>query len=326
MLESIKLSIPKLHYQDKLFFIGSCFSYNIASKLREDKIDLVYSPFGIMFHPAAIAKVLERVIKNKLYNKSDFFKWDGYWFCYEHHSSLAERDLDIYLKKVNDSLLELNEYMRQTNTLFVTFGSAWGYEKDDKIVANCHQQDSKLFNKKLLGLQETAEQFINVFSRLRQLNSELKIVLTVSPVRHYKDGIIENQRSKSLLNILCHELCDNKDDIFYFPSYEYVIDYLRDYSFYKSDKVHPNEIAVINLYEYFIDQLYDKSSKDVIAKWQTIKLSLEHKSLRMYSPSNLKFKENLKNQLETFAEHYSRPCGNEIKKLSKEIIEIRQEI
>ncbi|MFT6716355.1 MAG: hypothetical protein ACJA0Q_000991 [Saprospiraceae bacterium] len=326
MLEFLKLSLPKLNYQHKLFFIGSCFSDNMAEKLRQDKIEVINNPFGVMFHPDALVKVLERAMNESMYEERDFFEWDGYWFCFEHHSKLAERNLRVYLNKANALLMETKKQLQHTDTLFITLGSAWGYEKEGEVVANCHQQNGVLFDENLLEVNESAKRMRALLKKIRVQNSDLNIVFTVSPVRHYKDGMLENQQSKSLLNTLCHALCDESSNSYYFPSYEYVIDYLRDYKYFKSDKVHPNELAISKLYEFFVIHFFDEYSREVISKWQSLNLSLQHKSLRRYSPSNLKFKESLKKQLEMFESQYHVSCGNEIENISSEIEQIRQGI
>lgn len=325
-IESLKLSLPELHHKDQLFFIGSCFSDQMSLRLAKDKVEVKSNPFGIMFHPESILTSLNRVIEQRQFQEVDFFKWDGYWHCFEHHSHLSEKDLARYIDKSNRLLVDTRKHLLQTDTLFLTLGSSWGYEKDGAVVANCHKQSPALFEKKIFDLDRLLELFIKTLTALKTINKKLNIVLTVSPVKHHKDGILENQRSKSLLNILSHSLCEKVDKVFYFPSYEYVTDYLRDYSFYKQDLVHPNERAVAEVYEFFKRQFFDGESQKLIAKWRSLKMSCDHRSIREYSPSNLSFKENLKNKLEKFELQSGVNCGNEIKNLEKEISKIRQEI
>jgi len=325
-VHSLKLSLPELSYNSKLFFIGSCFSDNMADKLLQDKFDVISNPFGIIFHPDAIVTVLTRVLDDVKYEESDFFQRDGYWFCYEHHSKHAQRDLSNYVKQANDLLSLVREQLQETDTMFITWGSAWGYELEGQIVANCHQQDSKLFKKKLLDIKNSQVLVQDLIKKLQALNDAIMVVFTVSPVRHYKDGLVENQQSKSLLNILCHNICKDNSKSFYFPSYEFVIDHLRDYSFYNADEVHPNDLAVDQIYSFFVEHFFREEVKEVIDNWQGLNNSYQHRSLRKYSVSNLKFKEKLLKQLQNFERSANISCGNEIKSVKKQISEIRQGI
>ncbi len=298
----------------------------MASELDKDKINVACNPFGAMFHPQAIAVVFNRIMDEKLYTPDDFFNWDGYWFCFEHHSSMAETKLAFYIDKSNALLKETKRQLQTASALFLTFGSAWGYTLNGQVVANCHQQSSSLFRRNISTSDELYQSMHTAIQKVKILNKDIAVILTVSPVRHLKDGVVENQRSKSLLNLLCHQLSENINVCVYFPSYEFMIDELRDYSFYKRDKVHPNGSAIGRLYEFFTDHFMDKESLSFINDWRALNCSIQHRSLRQYSRSNSSFKKSLKNKLLQFQENYRCSCESEIASLTKDIAEIEAKV
>lgn len=318
--------MPQLTSNDQLMFVGSCFSDHISEKLIQDHMKVCSNPFGILFHPSAILKVIDRSINEITYGKEDFFEWDNYWFCHEHHGGLAERDHENYLKKSNGLLQITKEQLISANVLFITLGSAWGYVKNNQVVGNCHQQDSQLFSKEIMKVSVVVKEYQTMIKQLRSRNSKLKIVFTVSPVRHFKDGLVENQRSKSLLNAFCHEMTERENEVYYFPSYEYVIDCLRDYSFFKMDTVHLNEKAIDTCYDFFKKHFFSPSLTKMITDWTPLKKSLNHRSKRRYSQSNLKFKVALLKQLKVFSTEHKICCKKEQEELQLHINEIRQEI
>lgn len=299
----------------KLLFMGSCFSENISSLLQEDKINVLANPFGVIFHPMPMLNLLDRAIQDKWFNEDEFFLWDNYWFCYDFHSELADIDLTSSVENANKQLSLLKQYLLTSEVIFLTFGSFWGYEKEGEIVANCHQQNASNFQKKLGEIELVKNSYTQFFRTVQDLNPHLQIIFTVSPVRHFKDGVVENQQSKSMLNLLCHELTQNIKKSSYFPVYELVIDILRDYSFFKKDGLHPNEKCIELVYEWFKEVFFDTDLKIRTKEWDTIKQGLKHKSIRPKSNSHQVFiKKQVQNLLE-FSTKYQLNCDEEIKML-----------
>ena len=309
-----KILAPKINANHKLFFIGSCFSENIAKAMKSDKLDVYSNPFGVIFHPEAILNVLKKSLEGYVYKESDFFKWDNYWFCYDHHSELANVNLLDYISTANQILKTVKETLVKTDFLFITLGSAWGYENNGKIVANCHQQNGNLFVKRLLNKDLIKIEFVELINQIKQINPSINICFTVSPVRHIKDGLINNQISKSTLILLSHELCLMFKAVFYFPSYEFVIDHLRDYSYYKIDGIHPNNEAVLKTYQLFKSVFFDTDLQKRTEIWNGLKLSMEHRTFRPLSESNKKFKINLIRDLQLFSEKYQVNVDQELLK------------
>jgi hypothetical protein len=309
--DAFNILVPPISSDHSIVLLGSCFSEHIAKKMSDDKISVFSNPFGVVFHPEPMLNLLQKALNDEEYIASDFFYWDNYWFNFEHHSELADVNLDECLFRANELLKSLKDKLSKANHLFLTFGSAWGYELNGKIVANCHQQNGKLFVKKLMNYSEIKNGYEQFFKALKLINSNINICLTVSPVRHYKDGLVNNQISKSTLILFCNAMLQDSQNIFYFPVYEYVIDVLRDYSYFKSDGVHPNELAIEKSYGIFKKTFFDQALKIQCEKWDKIKLSIKHKSLRPLSKSNLVFKENLLKEIDQFSKEFKVNCEME---------------
>ena len=243
----------QLSHGDKIVLMGSCFSENIGSKLRYYGFDALVNPFGTIFHPLSLAHLLNP--KQDL--KIRPLERDGYWFALESHSDLQGENESQLRQKFSEQRALLQAYLSEAKMLIITFGSAWGYYKDEQIVANCHKLPGTLFEKRLTDLLDMRKTWEKLISDLKAAYPRLQIVFTVSPVRHTKDGIIENQRSKSRLIELVHHINDN-----YFPAYEIQMDDLRDYRFYAADLIHPNSTAVDYIFEKFAEVAIKKETRD----------------------------------------------------------------
>jgi hypothetical protein len=232
----------QLKHGDKIVLMGSCFSENIGAKLRYFGFDALVNPFGTIFHPLPLAQLINRLEAQAIRS----IERDGTWYTFESHSDLrGENELQLR-QNFSEQRALLQAYLSEAKMLIITFGSAWGYYKDQQIVANCHKLPGTLFEKRLTDLADMLQSWEKLISDLKAAYPQLQIVFTVSPVRHTKDGIVENQRSKSRLIELAHQL-----DALYFPSYEIQMDDLRDYRFYEADLIHPNTVAVEYIFEKF---------------------------------------------------------------------------
>ncbi len=277
----LKKSSFKFDYQQNLSFIGSCFSQEISKRLTKLKFHTYTNPFGVLFHPLTIAKNIseslenndERLFNERLFNSDDlFFSWDA--------NSTIYGKSEIELKeKLHQNRLKFKNQLQQKSLLIVTFGSAFGYIKkdDNTLVANCHKLPSKNFEKILSSVSEMETAWIKIIENLKKLNPELKIIFTVSPVRHTKDGIIENSRSKSRLLLLVEKLENKFSNVDYFPSYEIMIDELRDYRYFKRDLIHPNKVAVNYIFDKFTEEYLDENSKKITIEIQKLNQLKKHK-------------------------------------------------
>lgn len=231
-----------LNFGDSIILLGSCFSERIGLKLKYYGFDTLINPFGTLFHPIAIARLLTETP----YKKPRILSRNQSWFTYEAHSFIQEPSEEELMTTFKNQKALLKSYLEKAKLLVVTFGSSWGYYLDGEIVSNCHKSPAHIFEKKLSSPSEMTKIWEEVLSGLKSKYPNLEVLFTVSPVRHIRDGIIENQRSKARLIELIHQL-----DAYYFPSYEVLMDDLRDYRFYEADMIHPNATAVDYIFELF---------------------------------------------------------------------------
>ena len=247
---------PELHqidYESRILLMGSCFSENIGERLTFYKFQALVNPFGIVFHPIAIEKLVTRAINEDLYTEADLIFQNEQWHCFEVHSSLSHTQKDDLLICLNEKLKQLREYLLTVTHIIFTYGTAWAYRyiETDAIVANCHKIPQKKFLKELLSVEEVSASIENTLTLIKDINPQVKFVHTISPVRHLKDGFVENSISKAHLIAGLQELIAPRNYIYYFPAYEIMMDELRDYRFYNEDMVHPNKTAITIIWEQF---------------------------------------------------------------------------
>ncbi|MDP4285769.1 MAG: GSCFA domain-containing protein [Bacteroidota bacterium] len=280
-----------ISYQDKILFIGSCFSEEIANKLEELKFDILQNPNGILYDPLSISESLDSYIENKVYREEDIFELNGLWHSWKHHSVFSGENKNDVLHRINQSQNAAHQFIEKATFIFITLGTAFHYElnMNQQNVANCHKAPSILFQKKLLSEEVIIHKLAVALNAIQLLNPGLKIIFTISPVKHVKDGVAENNRSKARLIEAVHSIIDLREDTFYFPSYELVTDILRDYRFYKNDLVHPNETAVNFVFEKFKESFLNASSKKIAEEIKKIITAINHKPFAKESEAHLKF-------------------------------------
>ena len=263
--------IDEINYQSKIVSIGSCFADSIGNKLSLLDFDVVSNPFGVLFNPYAIKNALQGEI-----NEEHFIHRDNNFYHLDYHSELfANTEAGLIIKLIKQFDLA-NQQLKNSDYLIITFGTAWAYTytKTKKVIANCQKVPQVNFTKELLNLETLQLIYESFFSNLFNANNKLKIILTVSPVRHIKDGLHENNLSKSTLLLLAEFLKNRFDNVRYFPAYELIVDDLRDYRFYKEDMIHPNEQAIQYVFTKFADCYFtEKTKKAVAVKESILKLS-----------------------------------------------------
>jgi hypothetical protein len=302
---STDITIPKspfsISHSSKILSLGSCFAQGIGQKMEDSKLDILVNPFGTIFHPTALANLLEESISGNQSDEALISERDGLFFHYSAHSDLVGKSKEELMEKLKQRKELTQNYLKTGTHLILTFGTAWVYElkKTQTLVANCHKQPSDLFVKRLLTLQEMKNALSNLFLKLWYFNPSLKIILTLSPVRHIKDGIPENQLGKSLLRVLCSNLEDEYEkNVSYFPAYEIMIDELRDYRFYKSDLIHPSDQAEIHIWEKWINAYFTSLTQKMVSQISKINQDLNHRPLNPKSDAHQKFLQNLLQKLE----------------------------
>ena len=281
----------KISYSDKILFIGSCFSEEIGNSLIDLKFDVLQNPNGILYDPISISDALFSYIENKPFAEENLFELNGLWHSWKHHSVFSGINKKDVLEKINNSQSRANVFLKETKFLFITFGTAFNYvlKRNLKNVANCHKAPAGIFEKTLLPLEEITADLLRAITALKIFNPDLKIILTVSPVKHVRDGVVENNRSKARLIEAAHLITEEKQNVFYFPAYELVNDVLRDYRFYKNDLVHPNETAINFVFQKFSESFFDSSTKEFKKEIEKILAAVRHKPFFKDSEVHQKF-------------------------------------
>ncbi|MBL4624539.1 MAG: GSCFA domain-containing protein [Flavobacteriales bacterium] len=289
------LLMQKLSYADSMLLIGSCFSENMGRKFDHFGFDTLTNPFGVIFNPISIVNLLQRSLDSRMYTESDLHFDQGRWFCFETHGDMTALTKEECLKKHNLALDKAFEFLKKTNCLIITLGSAWVYEHIDLkyIVANCHKVPNKNFTKRLLSIEEVIRSFQQLIKSFELETLNVKLLFTISPVRHLKDGVVENQRSKSILHLVIQQLVDKFEMVDYFPAYEIMMDDLRDYRFYNQDMLHPNQQAVDYIWEKFRESSIDNSCLELMERVDKLRNGLGHRPFNEDDEKHKKFKAKL---------------------------------
>ncbi len=306
--------------KDKIFTIGSCFSDEIGRLLTENKFTVSQNPFGIVYNPVSIHQLLFYSL-HKIFPAKDSYSQNGdVHFNYNFHSSFSSLDLNDLQTKIKNSITESNLFLGSTNRLIITYGTAFVYSlrSKDVVVANCHKMPPESFYKQLLTEEEILKSFRYFYSQLKEKIPSVKIILTLSPVQHLKDTLELNAVSKSTLRLSCHSIVNQFSDVEYFPAYEILLDDLRDYRFYKTDRLHPTEEAVDYIWQKFADAYFDEPAKRFLVEWQKIKNDLAHRAFHPRSEQHQKFLKNVLSRLEKLDS--SIDVTDEIRKLRNEIL------
>lgn len=278
----------KINYSQKSLFLGSCFAENIGELMQEHKFKTTINPHGILYNPSSIAVALRSYLKNDWLTEKELFYANECWNSWEHQSRFSNPDKQKCLAEINKSISEAHVALKNADWLHITFGSAFIYKRDSQVVGNCHKQPQKEFVKTMLSTNEIVEEYKLLIKELIAFNPKLKIVFTISPVRYVRDGVVENNLSKARLIDAVHQM--ESKTVFYFPSYELIIDDLRDYRFYKEDLVHPNEQAIAYVFEKFSNSNFDSSALQLLSSVKEIIAAKNHKPFHLETDSNKKFK------------------------------------
>ncbi|WP_297802184.1 GSCFA domain-containing protein [uncultured Polaribacter sp.] len=283
-----------IDYNSKILLLGSCFSENIGDKLNYFKFQTNQNPFGILFHPKAIENLVTNAINKKKYLPEDLIFQNERWHCFDAHSSLSSADKNELLANLNSAITATNKKLKEATHVIITLGTSWVYRfiETDAIVANCHKIPQKKFLKKLLSVDEITKSLKTTIALLKSVNKNIHILFTISPVRHLKDGFTENMQSKSHLITAIHSVI-NANNSSYFPSYEIMMDELRDYRFYAQDMMHPNKTAINYIWERFMETQISDSSKLTMQEIETIQKGISHRPFNKNSEQHQRFLKNL---------------------------------
>ena len=290
--------------------LGSCFAVNMAEKLDYFKFQNSCNPFGILFHPLAIEKLINFAVSKKQFTEKDIFFHNERWHCFDVHSDLSNSNKEDLLASLNTLIKSTNQQLSQSTHIIITYGTSWIYRniESDSIVANCHKVPQKQFKKELLSVEEIEKSIANTVKLIHAVNPNCTIIFTVSPVRHIKDGFVENQVSKSNLISALYSvlhLPPSEMKAAYFPSYEIIMDELRDYRFYTEDMLHPNQVAIDYIWKRFKETTISETAFATMEEVESIQKSLSHKPFNPNSESHLKFQSKVREKITKLENQYS---------------------
>jgi hypothetical protein len=304
---NIKPLQPFISYKDKLLLTGSCFTEHIGNYLADAKFDVLQNPNGILFDPLSVCDSLISYIHNKQYTKEDLFYLNDCWHSWQHHSRFSNPDADKCIKNINASQSTAHEFIRNADWLIITLGSSFTYKLADTFVhvANCHKAPAQNFIKHLCTIEETVTTLDSTIHQLFHFNNKLKIIFTISPVRHLRDGVVENNRSKARLIEAVHHFVNKFEKLYYFPAYELVIDVLRDYRFYDVDLAHPNYAATQFVLEKFSENCFSDATKKLSEEIKKLTIAANHKAFNPQSQQHKQFLQTHLEKTKQLQEQYS---------------------
>lgn len=320
--------LPRLiNYRDKILLTGSCFTEHIGNALQAAKFPVCQNPNGILFDPASVCKSLASWIENKQFSESDLFQLNEVWNSWQHHSRFSNINAGEAIRNINVSQQKAHAFLKEATWIIITLGSSFSYllrgltpgpppdedgeqlthgssRSGERSVANCHRAPAQWFKKHLLEIEETISMLGNCYDQLMQFNPGLNVILTVSPVRHIRDGVVENNRSKARLIEAVHHMTGKFDNVYYFPAYELVIDVLRDYRFFDADLVHPNYMATEFVLEKLIETCMDEGSQQLMQEIRKIVIARNHKAFQPRTEAHRLFLMNHLEKVKVLQEKY----------------------
>ncbi len=293
---------PTITYADKIMMFGSCFAENIGEKLLKSKFQTTINPFGILYNPESVRISLERILEKKPFIENELFEHEGVWKSFSHHSRFAELTSEAFIENANKKLKETAGFLQTAGFLMITFGTAWIYrlKESGEVVSNCHKLPGTLFVREKLTPESIVETYAGLIRRLLQVRPAMKIIFTVSPIRHKKDGMHENQLSKAVLLLAIEQLqrlfpsC-----ILYFPAYEIVLDELRDYRFYAEDMIHPDKTAIRYIWERFSNCFFSGETQKQLSEIEKIIAAAQH---RPFNPQSKAFQDFIQKNIKSLSE------------------------
>ncbi len=310
-----KISIPKsnnpIDYNSRIVSLGSCFAENMSEKLDYFKFQNTCNPFGIIFNPVSIEKIIYRTVNQFSYTEKDIFFHNERWHCYEVHSDFSSSNAAEFLENLNAILRTSLIHLLQASHIIITYGTSWVYRnlESNAIVANCHKVPQKEFEKEILSIKTIENSIKNTIDLIQEINPKVNLIFTMSTFRHIKDGVVENQLSKAHLITAIHKILKsatcNLQPAIYFPSYEIMMDELRDYRFYAEDMLHPNQTAVDYIWEQFFQTQITEESNSIMEEVGSIQKGLQHRPFNPDSEGHLKFREKLREKIITLVSQYS---------------------
>ena len=295
-----------IDYNSKIMSLGSCFAENMAEKFDYFKFQNTVNPFGIIFNAVSLERIIYRIVNQEFFTENDIFFHNEMWHCFEVHSSISNPDKDVFLEKLNLLIEQSNSLIKESTHIIITLGTSWFYKhlETNQIVANCHKVSQNQFTKELLSVEITKKSIENIISLIHSINKQIKFIFTISPVRHIKDGFIENNVSKANLISALHSSILHLPFSNYFPSYEIMLDEFRDYRFYAADMLHPSQTAIDYIWIQFFENYVDEKEFAIMKEVCDIQKALHHKPFNENSKSRKDFLFKLNKKIDKLAINY----------------------
>ncbi len=290
----------KLDHSSGILTLGSCFSDVIGNYLQHRKFSVKSNPFGTVYNIMSIYHAVVNALEDLLPDEDRVVTRDGLFFHLDYHSHFYGDTHGGLMDRINAAGRDFRSFFGGAELLIITFGTSWVYNFEELAVANCHKLPASHFQKQLLSLEAQVEMLSLLMAKLRRFNPKLRLMFTVSPVRHIKDGIPENGLSKAILRVLCDEAVKYYPGTFYFPSFEIMMDDLRDYRFYKPDLIHPDEVAENYICDLFMKSVISEEAHRISEEWNKVSMALDHRPMNPGSGSHRAFLENLLVKIKTF--------------------------
>ncbi len=293
----------KIGYSDKVLLLGSCFADNIGAKFGEYYFQTTVNPYGTLYNPASIAKAISGIGNGV--SDIGFVEHNGFWHSLSHHGSFSRADKEDLVRACEQSRVQLREALQQASIMIITFGTAWVYEYEDKVVANCHKLPANRFVRRRM----TVDEIVEIWQPILAAMPDKHLIFTVSPIRHVKDGLHENQISKAILLQAVDRLTAKQLDtpiggLSYFPAYEIMLDELRDYRFYAEDMVHPSQVAVDYIWQRFVDTYMTADTQNEMRTLHQLWRDRHHRFLHPDSPEAQQFAAHIKTRLQQLQPRY----------------------
>jgi hypothetical protein len=302
----LPLSPAKISYFTKSLFMGSCFADNIGNIMAGFKFPILLNPFGTLFNPASLADNISNLVTGKEFSSNDLLYHNGLWLSLSHYTGFTNPNRDACLSSINNSVKAASVWLQHCDFLVLTFGTAWAYlyNETGKLAANCHKLPSSAFTRIFLEPDDIVARYNTLLPILKEYNPNIRVIFTLSPVRHWSDGAENNQLSKSVLHYSIHEIMKKHNHTFYFPAYEIFMDELRDYRFYAIDMLHPSELGSNYVWERFCDAWVDEPSKKIMAQVTAVLKAVGHRPLHAETATHKKFLQNTRRQIERLTTLY----------------------
>lgn len=291
-------------YDDSILLLGSCFAQAMADQLQEHYFRIVANPFGVLYNPSSIATAIGMAVEGLRIEPKDLVEHGGLWHSMSHHGMFSDAKAKLVLEKCNGSINTLRNALEHANVIVVTFGTAWVYEYEGKVVGNCHKLPANCFLRRRMTVDEIVEMWTPIINSMPNKHW----IFTVSPIRHLKDGLHENQISKAILlqavDALTSTLSPLASNLSYFPAYEIMLDELRDYRYYAEDMVHPSEQAIDYIWQRFVDTFTTEDTRKEMKTLHQFWCDRHHKLLHPDSPAAIAFQNNVTKRLDELQKHY----------------------